>query len=178
VDSDTAEIVAEARLEEPARAWIEWSARRLKRPAMRRHPFVPRIIDRVLSALGASPTALASLAGLGRDLALGHAERLFGKLVGPPLSSVLGLAAPKPRFAPSPSQTGAVIARQRIPEILYGLMRRRWLNRHETVRAHCGGPARVLRRPPGSQHSFFCRDRHGVSPTLLSPRGRERLGAL
>ena len=66
-------------------------------------------IRRVLSALGACPTALASLAVLCREVALGHAQRLFGELIRPKLSSLLGLTSPNPWLAPSPCQTGAAI---------------------------------------------------------------------
>ena len=57
------------------------------------HPYAAEIVaearlPRVFSALGAFPTALAVLA-------LGHAQRLFGKLIGPLFAGVLGLTSPK-----------------------------------------------------------------------------------
>jgi len=100
VDPDAAEIVAEARLKEPARVGIQRNARRFNRPVMRRHaqrlfgvhPDAAEIVaearrPRVLSARGARPTALAVLRP-------GHAQRLFGKLIGPLFAGVLGLTPP------------------------------------------------------------------------------------
>jgi hypothetical protein len=86
VHTDTAEIVSEARLEEPARACIERNARRFKRAVMRRH--AQRLFGVHTDA--AEIVAEARMA----VLALRHAQRLFGKLIGPLFAGIPGLTSP------------------------------------------------------------------------------------